>query len=145
MKTSEFQNCFNMKLKAIVELWDNGTYSIYVTNAKKHNINAQGKSVEEAKANLQGAIDDYVAMYKEMGKTVPREILNPKFEYKYDMASFFNYFNWINVGNFAKKAGVNASLLRQYKSKLSFASERQTKKIQESINFLGNELAAVRL
>ncbi|MDR1170596.1 MAG: type II toxin-antitoxin system HicB family antitoxin [Prevotellaceae bacterium] len=134
-----------MKLKAIVELWDNGTYSIYVTNTKKHNISAQGKSTEEAKANLMDAINDYAAMYKETGKTVPKEIDSPEFEYRYDMASFFNYFNWINVGNLAKKAGINASLLRQYKSNLSFASEKQTKKIQECINFLGNELAAVRL
>jgi predicted RNase H-like HicB family nuclease len=134
-----------MKLKAIVELWDNGTYSIYVTNAKKHNISAQGKSTEEAKANLLDAINDYAAMYKETGKPVPREIAGPEFEYRYDMASFFNYFNWINVGNLAKKAGINASLLRQYKNKLSFASEKQTKKIQECINSLGNELATVRL
>jgi predicted RNase H-like HicB family nuclease len=134
-----------MKLKAIVELWDNGTYSIYVTNAKRHNISAQGKSVAEAKANLQDAINDYLAMYKETGKPVPREITSPEFEYKYDLASFFNYFDWINVGNLAKKVGINASLLRQYKSKITFASERQTMKIQHSINSLGNELAAVRL
>jgi predicted RNase H-like HicB family nuclease len=134
-----------MKLKAIVELWDDGTYSIYVTNAKRHHISAQGKSVEEAKSNLQEAINDYLAMYKETGKPAPREITHPEFEYKYDLASFFNYFNWINIANFAKKAEINASLLRQYKSKITFASEKQTMKLQHSINLLGNELAAVRL
>ena len=134
-----------MKLKAIIELWDNGTYSIYVTNAKKHNISSQGKSVEEAKVNLQEAISDYVTMYEETGKPVPREINNPEFEYKYDLASFFNYFDWLNISNFAKKAGINSSLLRQYKNKITFASEKQTKKIQYSINSLGNELATVRL
>ena len=72
-----------MKLKAIVELWDNGTYSIYVTNAKKHNINAQGSSVNEAKENLLNAINDYTAMYQEIGKPIPKEIINPEFEYKY--------------------------------------------------------------
>jgi predicted RNase H-like HicB family nuclease len=134
-----------MKLKAIIELWDNGTYSIYVTNAKKHDINAQGNSVEEAKANLQEAINDYVSMYKETGKPVPREINSPEFEYKYDLASFFNYFDCLNITNLAKKAGVNASLLSQYKNKITFASEKQTKKLQYSINMLGSELAAVRL
>ena len=134
-----------MKLKAIVELWDNGTYSIYVTNAKKHNISAQGNSVDEAKSNLLEAINEYIAMYKQIDKPVPKEIVNPEFEYKYDLASFFNYFNWINVSNLAKKTGINASLLRQYKNKITFASENQTKKIQHSINLLGNELAAVRL
>jgi len=134
-----------MKLKAIVELWDNGTYSIYVTNAKKHNINAQGSSVSEAKENLLNAINDYTAMYQEIGKPIPKEIINPEFEYKYDLASFFNYFDWINVSGFAKKTGINTSLLRQYKNKITFASEKQTKKIQHSINLLGNELAAVKL
>ncbi|MDR1881809.1 MAG: type II toxin-antitoxin system HicB family antitoxin [Prevotella sp.] len=134
-----------MKLKAIVELWDNGTYSIYVTNTRKHNISAQGNSVEEAKAGLQDAINDYAAIYQETGKPVPREINNPEFEYKYDLASFFNCFDCLNMTNLAKKAGINASLLRQYKNKITFASEKQTKKLQYAINSLGNELAAVRL
>ncbi|GHT29831.1 hypothetical protein AGMMS49574_07700 [Bacteroidia bacterium] len=133
-----------MKLKAVIELWDDGTYGI-VTNAKMHNISSQGKSVEEAKAGLQDAITDYVNMYTETGESVPREIKNPDFEFKYDLASFFNYFDCINISNLAKKAGVNASLLRQYKNRIAFASEKQTKKIQESINILGKELAAVRL
>jgi predicted RNase H-like HicB family nuclease len=41
-----------MKLKAIVELWDDGTYSIYVPDTKKHNLTAQGASVAEAKSNM---------------------------------------------------------------------------------------------
>jgi predicted RNase H-like HicB family nuclease len=134
-----------MKLKAVVELWDDGTYSIYVTNTKKHNISGQGNSVDEAKTGLLNAINDYTAMYNKIGKPVPREIANPEFEYKYDLASFFNYFDWINIANLAKRTNLNASLLRQYKNKIAFASEKQTKKLQYSINLLGNELAAVRL
>jgi hypothetical protein len=67
------------------------------------------------------------------------------FEYKYDLASFFDYFNWINVSKLAEKAGINPSLMRQYKKRLIFASEKQSEKIQKVINQLGSELVAVRL
>jgi predicted RNase H-like HicB family nuclease len=134
-----------MKLNAIVELWDDGTYSIYVPNMKAHNLNAQGGSVAEAKENLLAAINDYVAMYKESGKPVPEEVNQPTFEYKYDISSFFDYFDLINVSKLAKLSGINPSLMRQYKSRSAFASERQSGKIQKAINKLGEELLAVRL
>jgi predicted RNase H-like HicB family nuclease len=134
-----------MKLKAIVELWDNGEYSIYVPDMKEHNLNAQGASVANAKANLMGAIDDYTKMYRDAGKAIPEEINHPVFEYRYDMASFFDYFDLINISKLAKLSGINPSLMRQYKSRSAFASEKQSKRIQDAINKLGEELIAVRL
>lgn len=134
-----------MKHQAIVELWDDGTYSIYVPDMKKHSLNAQGSTAEEAKNNLLAAVEDYVEMYKDMGKAIPKEIDNPTFEYKYDLASFFDYFDWINVSRLAEKAGINASLLRQYKNRITFASEKQNVKIQNAVHRLAEELLAVRL
>ena len=134
-----------MTHKAIVELWDDGTYSIYVPDMENHSLNAQGKTVAEAKENLLAAIEDYLKMYKETGKPVPKEINNPVFEYKYDLASFFDYFDWINISKLAVKAKINPSLMRQYKSRVTYASEKQSEKIQRSINKLGKELLAVRL
>ena len=134
-----------MKHKAIVELWNNGTYSIYVPDMENHNLNAQGNTVAEAKENLLVAIDDYRNMYKEAGKSLPKEIDNPEFEYKYDLASFFDYFDWINISKFAVKAKINPSLMRQYKSRVTYASEKQSEKIQKSINKLGKELLTVKL
>ena len=134
-----------MKHKAIVELWNDGTYSIYVPDMENHNLNAQGKTVAEAKENLLVALDDYRNMYKESGKPVPMEIDNPEFEFKYDLASFFDYFDWINISKFAVKAKINPSLMRQYKSRVTYASEKQSEKIQKSINKLGKELLTVKL
>lgn len=134
-----------MKFNAIVELWDDGMYSIYVPDMEKHNLNAQGKTVEEAKDGLQDAIKDYVEMYNSMGKEVPAELINPVYEYRYDLASFFDYYDWINVSKLAEKAEINASLLRQYKKRLTFASEKQINKLQATVNKLGKEMAAVRL
>ncbi|MDR1160873.1 MAG: type II toxin-antitoxin system HicB family antitoxin [Tannerellaceae bacterium] len=134
-----------MKLKAIVELWDNGVYSIYVPDTKGHNLNAQGASVAEAKDRLAEAIDDYTKMYRDAGKAIPKEIDQPVFEYQYDIASFFDYFDLINISKLAKLSGINPSLMRQYKSRSAFASEKQSQKIQDAINKLGEELMAVRL
>jgi len=134
-----------MKHKAIVELWDDGTYSIYVPDMENHSLNAQGKTVAEAKKNLLSAIEDYITMYKESGNSVPKEIDNPVFEFKYDLASFFDYFDWINISKLAVKAKINPSLMRQYKSRVTYASEKQSEKIQRSIHKLGEELLAVRL
>jgi predicted RNase H-like HicB family nuclease len=134
-----------MKLKAFVELWNDGTYSIYVPDMKRHNLNAQGASVAEAKCNLMAAIDDYVKMYQDAGKAIPAEINQPVFEYRYDISSFFDYFDLINISKLAKLSGINPSLMRQYKSRSAFASEKQSKRIQEAINKLGKELLAVRL
>ena len=134
-----------MTHKAIVELWNDGTYSIYVPEMRNHSLNAQGKTVAEAKENLLVAIEDYKNMYLETGKLVPKEIDNPVFEYKYDLASFFDYFDWINISKLAVKAKINPSLMRQYKSRVIYASEKQSEKIQRSIHKLGEELLAVRL
>lgn len=134
-----------MKFTAIVELWDDGTYSIYIPDMEKHNLNAQGKTVQEAKDGLSEGLKDYVEMYESMGEEVPEELINPEFEYKYDLASFFDYYDWINVSKLAEKAEINASLLRQYKKRLTFASEKQINKLQATVNRLGKEMAAVRL
>lgn len=134
-----------MKFKAIVELWDDGNYSIFVPDMEFINLNAQGTTVQEAKENLQEAIDDYVSMFDRLGKEIPNELINPEFEYKYDLASLFDYFDWINVSRLAEKAKINPSLLRQYKNRITFASEKQTKKIEDTIKKLGEELLAVRL
>ncbi|MDR3181121.1 MAG: pilus assembly protein HicB, partial [Prevotellaceae bacterium] len=62
-----------------------------------------------------------------------------------DLASFFNYYDWINVSKFARAIGVNDTLMRQYKTGATYISERQTKKIETALHRFGNELTAVRL
>ena len=84
-------------------------------------------------------------MFKEQGKDVPKSLVDINFEYKYDIASFFENFKFISVSTFAKYAGINPSLMRQYKQRIAFASESQKNKIESAIHKAGKELAAVRL
>jgi hypothetical protein len=76
---------------------------------------------------------------------LPDELADIEFEYKFDISSLFNYYDWINTSRFAKTAGINASLMRQYKSGKVYISGAQTRRIESTLHKLGKELAAVKL
>ncbi len=131
-----------MKLNAVIEKGQDG-YGIYVTNLQEHGLSGLGDTVDAAKADLQEALQLLVSMYADEGQVVPAELDNPEFVFKYDIPSFFAAFDSIKMSKIAEKAGINESLLRQYKTKHAFASEDQTKKIADAIHELGKELMAV--
>ena len=134
-----------MKTTAIVEMWDDKTISVYVPDFDGFSLNGQGNTVEEAKQALMQAVDDYKSMLSETGKEIPASLSDIEFEYKYDIASFFECFKFISVSTFAKYAGINPSLMRQYKQRIAFASEAQKMKIEEAIHRAGSEMLTVRL
>lgn len=134
-----------MKTTAIVEMWDDRTISVYVPEFEGFSLNGQGTTVEEAKKSLWSAVEEYKAMLSELGKDIPDSLEHIEFEYKYDIASFFECFKFIGVSSFAKYAGINPSLMRQYKQRIAFASESQKAKIEDAIHKAGEELLAVQL
>lgn len=134
-----------MKTIAIVEMWDDKTISIYVPEFDHFSLNGQGSTVEEAKDSLLNAVEDYKRMLSEKGEGIPIKLENIDFEYKYDIASFFECFKFINVSTFAKYAGINSSLMRQYKQRIAFASESQKAKIEKAIHKAGRELMTIHL
>jgi len=68
-----------------------------------------------------------------------------EFEFRYDIASLFNYYKFINVTRFAQEAGINASLMRQYKSGNQYISENQVLKIEVALHKIAREFAEIRL
>lgn len=134
-----------MSTTAVVEMWDDKTISIYVPEFKGFNLNGQGKTVEEAKHSLLESVEDYKQMFVSQGKEIPEELKHVEFEYKYDIASFFEYFKFLSVTSFAKYAGINPSLMRQYKQRIAFASESQKNKIEQAIHRAGADLMAAHL
>ena len=128
-----------MKILAIIEKGTDGLYSIYSDDMLlNHGLGGYGSSVEEAKA-------DFKEMIAEEGNVLPDEVGHIDVTFKYDLQSFFNYFDWINVSQFAKKAGINESKMRQYKNGLAFAGESTTKKILDTIKNIGAELQSATL
>ncbi|MDR0891838.1 MAG: pilus assembly protein HicB [Mediterranea sp.] len=133
-----------MKKKAIVEMYEDGTYGIYVPEMACCALDGTGNSVQEAKDCMKEAYDEFVAYFKAQGE-VPEELSNLELEYKYDVASFLDAFDWINVTKFAKRAGINDSLMRRYKNGSAFASEKQCNKIHQCAVNLAKELSAAML
>jgi predicted RNase H-like HicB family nuclease len=128
------------KIEAIIEASSTG-FGVYCPSLV--GITGYGKTVEEAKADLMSALVETVKSY---GKTVPKELQGTfDFVYKYDIASIFNYFGMLDATNLAKRIGINPSLLRQYKSGITTASDKQKQKIEHGLHQLGRELLSIRL
>ena len=129
-----------MKILAIIEKGTDGLYSIYSDDMLlNHGLGGYGSSVEEAKADFMESIKEAKGMITEESIPLPNEMEYIDVTFKYDLQSFFNYFDWINVSQFAKKAGINESKMRQYKNGLAFAGESTTKKILDTIKNIGAE------
>ena len=133
-----------MKTVALIEKGKDGTFGIFTPDLKS-TIIGEGKTVAEAKSDFNNSVNEVSLYFEESGKTLPEELQNIEFEYKYDLASLFNYYNFINVTKFAKVAGINASLMRQYKSGKQYISENQVMKIQNALHKIANEIAAIKL
>lgn len=135
-----------MKIKAVIERNDNNFYAITCDDviAGCH-FGGYGYSVQEAKADFMEGIAESLETAREMGKDVsvtPEEI---EVEFRYDIPSFFNYFDWINISAFAKQAGINESKMRAYKSGLATASEKTLSKILATIKTMGAAMTAASL
>lgn len=121
----------------------NGTFTIFTPDIES-TIIGEGETVAEAKADFENSVNEVVESYTENDQTVPEELQNIEFVYKYDLPSFLSYYKYLNMTQFAKYAGINPSLMRQYKQG-QYVSEKQVSKIQEAVHKIGKELAAVKL
>jgi len=134
------------KILIVVEKGKDGIYSVYSPNTEFTVLNGQGATVEDAISDMKEALHEVIESYLEAGEDLPAELTgNIEFEYKYDVASLFNHFDEINLSSFARKNGMNESLLRKYKNGLAFASERQCRKIENGLHRLGQSLCAASL
>lgn len=135
-----------MKIKAVIERNENNFYAITCDDviAGCH-FGGYGYSAQEAKFDFMEGIAESLETAREMGKDVsvtPEEI---EVEFRYDIPSFFNYFDWINISAFAKQAGINESKMRAYKSGLATASEKTLSKILATIKTMGAAMSAASL
>ncbi len=133
-----------MKTIALIEKGKDGTFGIF-TPELQHTIIGEGNTVAESKKDFWNSVKEVLASYTETGKPLPAELEGIEFEYKYDLASLFNYYDFINVSKFAHVAGINASLMRQYKSGNQYISENQIIKIEMALHKIANEFSGIRL
>ena len=131
------------KRTALIEIGKDGTFGVFSPDIKSV-IFGEGNTVSEAKADFENSVREIIQFCQEDGVQDPDDLKNVTFVYKYDMPSFLNYYKYLNVTQFARYAGINPSLMRQYKHGQG-ASEKQIAKIQDAIHRIGKELSSVKL
>lgn len=131
------------KRTALIEIGKDGTFGVFSPDIKSVII-GEGHTVAEAKADFENSVREIIQFFQEDGVRDPDDLKNITFVYKYDMPSFLNYYKYLNVTQFARYAGINPSLMRQYKQGQG-ASEKQIARIQDAIHRIGRELSSVKL
>ena len=134
-----------MTVNCIVEKGADGLFAIYSDDhIGKSYFGGFGESVSEAKEDFLASIREAIDEETREGNPVPgfEEV---KVCYHYDVPSFFNYFDFINVSKFAAYAGINESKMRAYKSGIAYPGEKTTARILRAVRTIGNDLSAVLL
>ena len=133
-----------MKMKVIIEKQSDGTYIVYNTEENESSLIGTGATVSEAKDDFFNSIQEVIETLEAMDEKVP-DYLQGEPEFKFDLASFFEYYSILNVSAFARFVGINDALMRQYKKGNTYISESQLSKIERGIRTLGQEFASLRL
>lgn len=128
-----------MKANIVFEMAKDGGCSCYMEESvPDFGLLGYGETPQEAKDDMLKAYQEIKEILKEEGKT-PVEL---EFVYHYDMKSFFEYFDFLNVSKVAERAGINPSLMRKYTSGVANAGEGQYLKLQKAVHSIAKELAA---
>ncbi|MDT0645829.1 type II toxin-antitoxin system HicB family antitoxin [Zunongwangia sp. F260] len=131
-------------VKVYVEKAEDGTYWGSTQNIPG-GVSAYGQSLEDLKLNLKKAFTDYLEVSEDLEEDWLAEVkAMDGFEYNLDIPSFFKLLP-IKISAIAEKAGINASLMRQYATGKANASEERAKQIEKAIHELGEDLLSVSL
>lgn len=135
-----------MKVKAVIEKTDAGYCSV-ISDAKigDYCLGGFGNNAKEAKEDFMSVVREAQEAYVSEHGALPEELKEVVVSYQYDLQSFFDSFDWINITKFAQVAGVNESKLRLYKTGKALAGERTKAKLQSAIERMSAELAAASL
>jgi predicted RNase H-like HicB family nuclease len=131
-------------MRVSIEKQNDGTYIAYNTGSDKFTALGSGATITEAREDFFNSIEEIKETYQEHGEEVPAELLEAP-EFKFDLASFFEYYSFINVTAFAKTIGINGSLMRQYKKGGTYISDAQLTKIQTFVNNMGADFQRLHL
>ncbi|MDR0542460.1 MAG: type II toxin-antitoxin system HicB family antitoxin [Dysgonamonadaceae bacterium] len=131
-------------LKAIIEKGKDGLFAIYIPEIA--GLYGAGETEIEAKENLYETIEMALEHVEETGTWGDYAPLkeNPAIEYTYDLSGFFKSYDFFDITALANRIGINASLMRRYKTGMKKASFAQKAKISEGIHAIANQLSAVK-
>lgn len=130
-------------ITAIIEKASDGGYAIYCKEIP--GLLGSGLTEGEVKDDFMQVLEEQAEYYKERRGEFPDWYRNGyEVEYRYDMSALFLSFPFINASEFAQYVGINASLMRKYKSGLVTAGEKQKNLIQEKWSEIIKNMERVR-
>lgn len=134
-----------MKKKVIIQVEKQPgekNFSCYMVESMPgFGLSGFGKTAREAIEDICVARDETREIFEEEGKAFPEL----EFEYRFDMGSLFDYFSYLNIAGVAKKAGINASLMRQYASGIHEPSSKRRAVIEQCLRDIASEIQDVVL
>lgn len=134
-----------MKLTIIIEKSEGELWG-RIENVPDYLPVTSGADVEEIEQNLLDLLDDYIqnegSAYSEWKSLRTSDI---QFEHVYDLTAFFAVFDDVKVVGIARRAGINASLVRHYAAGTKYPSPQQAKRLELAIHELGERLREVVL
>lgn len=130
-------------MKVTVEKHKDGTYWGTITEVPGV-VASYGSTLAELKENLQQAYTDHYELAVELEEDYTEELdPQPSFTYMLNLKNIFHLLPEVKVSSIAQKAKINPSLLRQYKTGKTEASEEQAKKVLKAMHELGEELLSI--
>ena len=131
-------------LKATIESLENN-YSAYIENMD--GIVATGSTIEEIKANLLDALNDYVETCENIGCAVPNELKGDyRIDFSMDVKSLLTLYQGIfTKSGLERLTGINQKQLWHYANGSSVPRRAQVLKIENALHRLGNELISLHL
>ncbi|MBR2155055.1 MAG: type II toxin-antitoxin system HicB family antitoxin [Bacteroidaceae bacterium] len=127
-----------------IEKQNDGTYIAYNKDGEGFTAIGTGDTIKDAREDFFNSIEEVKESYKDRGINAPAALMETP-TFKFDLASFFEYYSFINATAFARKIGINDSLMRQYKQGKTYISELQLQRIQTAINSIGADFQSLRL
>ncbi len=95
-----------------------------------------GNSAKQAIEDMYVAQQEIKALLEEEGKQIPEL----EFTFRFDIGSFFDYYPYLNMSGVAKKAGINASLMRQYAMGMHEPSQKRKQQILDCLHQISQEM-----
>lgn len=95
-----------------------------------------GNTAKQAIEDMCVAQKEIKELLEEEGKQMPEL----EFVFRFDIGSFFDYYSYLNMSGVAKKAGINASLMRQYAMGIHEPSQKRKQQILDCLRQISQEM-----
>lgn len=132
------------QVKVIIEHAGNN-FSAYILDVD--GIAVTGDSVDEIKASMLDAIEDYIEVCKEFNLEIPKQFEGEyELMFELDVCSLLKIYEGIfSKAGLEKLTGINQKQLWHYANGKSKPRQAQRLKIEKGLHRLGNELISIHL